>query len=83
MNIKEFYDSLDLEGIKNLSKSKKEEGLYIDFKTMSDAPMKKDDKKNFAKGLSGFANSSGGIIIWGVIAKKSEVSQMLLAELSP
>jgi predicted HTH transcriptional regulator len=30
-----------------------------------------DDKRNLAKCLSGFANSSGGIIVWGVDARKN------------
>jgi hypothetical protein len=46
-----------------------EENLYLDFKTVNSANFtNKDDKKNFAKALSGFANSSGGLIIWGVKA---------------
>lgn len=70
MDTKEFYDSLDLDGINSLIENQQEENLYLDFKTMSESPMKKDDNKNFAKSLSGFANSSGGIIVWGVEAKK-------------
>lgn len=30
-----------------------------------------DDKRNLARALSGFANSSGGLIIWGVEARKN------------
>jgi hypothetical protein len=46
-----------------------EENLYLDFKTVNSADFtNRDDKKNFAKALSGFANSSGGLIIWGVKA---------------
>jgi hypothetical protein len=31
----------------------------------------KEDKRNYAIALSGFSNSSGGIIVWGILAKKS------------
>ena len=34
----------------------------------------KDDKKNLAKCLSGFSNSSGGVIVWGVETNKNENS---------
>lgn len=30
----------------------------------------KDDKKNYAKALSGFSNSVGGVLIWGIEARK-------------
>jgi hypothetical protein len=49
-----------------------EENLYLDFKQKSDA--KKgvpgdDDKANLAKAISAFANTDGGLVIWGVKAK--------------
>ena len=69
MDLHEFYESIDLEKLDYFIKSKKEENLNIEFKTFSKNPFTKDDKKNFAKALSGFANSSGGIIIWGIVAK--------------
>jgi Predicted transcriptional regulator containing an HTH domain and an uncharacterized domain shared with the mammalian protein Schlafen len=46
--------------------------LHLDFKTIGNANMRgNDDKRNLAKCLSGFANSSGGIIVWGVDARKN------------
>lgn len=46
------------------------ESRFLDFKQKSDGDgsenLNKDDKKNYAKALSGFANSEGGILIWGV-----------------
>ncbi|MBW9235526.1 ATP-binding protein, partial [Leptospira santarosai] len=52
-----------------------EENLFLDFKLKTDATssnLSKDDKKNYAKALSGFSNTSGGIIIWGVDCRKNE-----------
>jgi hypothetical protein len=51
----------------------KAEDLYLDFKRKSNAniaALNDDDKKNLSKAMSGFANSAGGIIVWGVIAER-------------
>jgi predicted HTH transcriptional regulator len=49
-----------------------EENLQLDFKTINRADFTRaDDKKNLAKALSGFANSSGGIVVWGIVATKN------------
>jgi hypothetical protein len=48
------------------------EGVYLDFKQKSDrreAGLNNDDRANLAKAISGFANTDGGLIVWGVKAK--------------
>lgn len=50
-----------------------EENLFIDFKEKKDPSISgasKDDRKIYAKALSGFSNAAGGLIIWGVEARK-------------
>ncbi len=44
------------------------ESLHIDCKTVRSDPsdLKKDEKGAFAKAVSGFANGSGGVVLWGV-----------------
>jgi predicted HTH transcriptional regulator len=45
------------------------EGLHMDFKQKHDSrrpELDDDDKKNLAKAVSGFANSGGGVLIWGI-----------------
>jgi hypothetical protein len=45
------------------------ERLHVDFKEKSDrrdSQLSDDDKKNLAKAVSGFANSGGGVLIWGL-----------------
>lgn len=45
------------------------EDTYFDFKTssgLSGNALGTEDEKNLAKGVSGFANTSGGVLIWGV-----------------
>jgi len=51
----------------------KAEDLYLDFTRKSKpnvAVLNDDDKKNLSKAMSGFANSVGGVIVWGVIAER-------------
>jgi len=71
MNLEEFFDSLDLQTIQEFIDIHRQEDLYLEFKSVSSRPFNKDDKKNFAKALSGFANSSGGIVVWGINARKN------------
>ncbi len=69
MNLKEFFDSINLETIEEFVEVRRHEDLHLDFK-MALNGMDSSAKKNFAKALSGFANSDGGIIVWGVSARK-------------
>jgi len=63
MNIYDTYLDLDFSRLKEFLDIEQEENLYLDFKTVNDSRLtNRYDKKNFAKALSGFANSSGGII---------------------
>ncbi len=49
-----------------------QETLYLDFKESSTgkAPMQESDRKTLAEAISGFANSDGGVIVWGVECHK-------------
>ena len=47
------------------------EELFLDFKQAisigkNGTTLHKDDRKNLAKCISGFGNSEGGVVIWGV-----------------
>lgn len=50
------------------------EELFLDFKGSRDSSgagaLGSDDAKNLAKAISGFGNSEGGILVWGVDARK-------------
>lgn len=50
-----------------------QENPFLDFKTLEKdaAPISKQDRRNLAEALSGFANSEGGVILWGVDARAS------------
>jgi hypothetical protein len=48
------------------------EEFYLDFKRSADSGvglyLHQNDRKNFAKAISGFGNSEGGVIVWGIDA---------------
>lgn len=66
-----LFRNIDLAQIDAFIDDKQEEDLHFEFKTIENAELSKNDKKIFAKALSGFANSSGGIVVWGVEARKN------------
>lgn len=87
MDIKNYFESIDLNEIDRFIEEKQEENLFIEFKTVVhpnyNQHNKNDDKKNIAKTISGFANSNGGIIIWGIKAKENENKQDVATNKKP
>lgn len=73
MDIYKLYSLIDTNNVNKFVRDGHEEHLTLEFKTVSNADFSnREDKKNFAKALSGFANSSGGLTIWGVEARKNQ-----------
>lgn len=72
MNFIELYEQLTRELIESFIRDQQEENLHLDFKTVNDASLDRDDRKALATALSGFANSDGGLIIWGVDARPNK-----------
>ncbi|MCW7464062.1 AlbA family DNA-binding domain-containing protein [Leptospira limi] len=73
MRLIQQFQSIDITAIDRYVEEKEQENLFLDFKTAKGGSLRsEDDKKNLSKALSGFANSAGGIIIWGVLAKKND-----------
>lgn len=72
LNIAATFEAVDRTMIEAWIANQQEENLHLEFKTLSNVSMKgPDDKKNLAKTVSGFANSGGGILVWGVKATKN------------
>lgn len=50
------------------------ESLFLDFKGSKDPgtgqKLNTDDNKNVSKGISGFGNSEGGLLVWGVDCRR-------------
>lgn len=69
----EIYERIKEQGqaaIEGFIADRKSEDLFLDFKRSSDDgngnKLSNSDRKNLAKAISGFGNSEGGVIVWGV-----------------
>lgn len=63
---------MNIETIRQFVENRREEDLYLDFKNVLDPSLNRSDRKNLAIALSGFANSDGGIVVWGVDARPND-----------
>jgi hypothetical protein len=72
MTLAEIFDDLDWDKVMSLINHHQEEHLQLEFKTISSGITGSDDIRQVGRCLSGFANSSGGIMVWGVTAKKND-----------
>src|SRR5229473_4366007 len=72
MSIADFFNALTLQMIVSFVEERQEEHLSLEFKTIAGPEMKAgNDQRSFAKALSGFANSAGGVVVWGIGTTKS------------
>ena len=69
----DLFEKIKKEGesaINDFILTRKSEELFLDFKTSADRGsgnfLHHSDRKNLAKAISGFGNSEGGVLIWGV-----------------
>lgn len=69
----DIYDQivqLGYPAIKQFVEDREFENLFLDFKRSSDGGhgnrLSQPDRQNLAKAISGFGNSEGGVIVWGV-----------------
>ncbi len=71
---KSLYDSfINEDSLQSLINEKITEGLYLEFKKKEDASkpaLGESDRANFSEILSQFANSDGGVVIFGVHTEK-------------
>jgi hypothetical protein len=71
MDVVELFHRLDKHGIEEYVRLRQQEDLHLDFKRVNNDELKKhEDTRNLLRALSGFANSDGGLVIWGVDARK-------------
>ncbi len=66
----ESFKSRGVLAIDNLLILGDQENFYIDYKNISISEksmvLSESDRKNLAKAISGFSNTSGGLIVWGI-----------------
>jgi hypothetical protein len=59
------------------------EELFLDYKqsstTLPSTKLSDDDRKNIAKAISGFGNSEGGVIVWGVVCRQTPQGDIPIA----
>src|SRR4051812_30057997 len=72
MTLEETYENLGLEQIEAYLRERQQEHLHLDFKAVNNPGLDRNDRKNLARCISGFANSAGGIIVWGIDARKND-----------
>ena len=71
--LRKLFDSINYEHIQEFVTENRQEGIHLEFKTIPRSPhLERDARRNFARALSGFANSDGGIIVWGIDCRKDE-----------
>lgn len=74
--MREKYHAIDEVILERYCQESEPEGLQLDFKTIKGNLLRsEDDRRNLSKAISGFGNSVGGIIIWGVDTKKGNKSK--------
>jgi hypothetical protein len=71
MSLRDQFDQITPQTIVDYVAQAREEDLHLDFKVVNDANLTRDDRKSLAVALSGFANSDGGLIVWGVDARQN------------
>jgi hypothetical protein len=61
-----------VDGIEDLIAQREVEGEILDFKRLKNntVPMHRDDIVNYSIAVSGFSNATGGIIVWGIDARR-------------
>lgn len=73
MTAEQIFSSLSLEMLGEFVERHQQENLHLEFKLVAGPEFNsRDDRRSFATALSGFANASGGVIVWGVDARKVE-----------
>lgn len=70
-----FYDQIKCcEDIQDLVNQRTIEEIFLDFKEKEniDGKMGDHDKSAFSKAASGFAHQEGGVLVWGIEARKED-----------
>ena len=65
--LRRLFDSIDLEQIERFVSEQQQEYLNLEFKLLAgNDRFNREDRRNLAAALSGFANSDGGVLVWGI-----------------
>lgn len=76
MTLRQRFEAIELSLLREWITNGQQEDLHLEFKSQF-------DKKTLAKAVSGFANSEGGIVVWGIDGRKDESGVDAATGLSP
>lgn len=86
----ELFDRIKSEGlaaIRSFVDDRKSEELFLDFKRSSvngtGKKLSDKDRQTFGKAISGFGNSEGGVIVWGVDCSEDDKGRDVAHTLHP
>jgi len=71
MTLLDKFNAMTADVVTDYINNQQEENLLLEFKTVNRPDLNREDRKNLAKTVSAFANSSGGLIVWGVEARNN------------
>lgn len=74
-SLRDWFEGLTSARVRSMVGSQQENRL-LDFKLLRGSALTAgDDRRNFAIALSGFANAEGGVVVWGVDARRDPSAQ--------
>jgi len=82
---RQFYDSLSqYSDLEELISNGETEGLYLECKAPTAPQLTRDMRGNLTRAISGFSNTAGGVVIWGISTTKHEHSGLdVLTQIEP
>lgn len=85
--IRALFESFTAEeDLRRLVEERREENLYLEYKEKQDrrhGSIDENDRRNFSKTVSAFANAAGGVLIFGVASEKTRDEPDHAADLKP
>ena len=79
--LKKFFDSFVTEAdLTQLVSDRAQENIHLEYKqkrNRSNSQLEDSDASQFSRALSGFANSDGGVLFWGIESDKEERANQL------
>lgn len=81
----EVYNSINSwEDLENLIENAETEGLHLECKSPQGTQVNKDMKNQIARAVSGFSNTAGGIVIWGLSTTRHDHSKLdVITQIEP
>ncbi len=81
----QLFNSLNsYKELENIISAGDSEGLFLECKSPCEPRLNKDLKSHLAKAISGFSNTAGGVIIWGISTTRHQHSGLdVLSQIEP